>query len=137
MPSHCADWMKPRDKKTVTKAKWFYKVRSHYIKGLSFSLRNRYVVVSSFFLILFFSFFIIKGLPNVMFYQHDTSEFQIKVENPAQSSLEYTKNSVKEIEKIVKQVVPESALKNIVSMIGIDLTTNDSPTIGDHIAAIL
>jgi len=94
-------------------------------------------VVSSFFLILFFSFFIIKGLPNVMFYQHDTSEFQIKVENPAQSSLEYTKNSVKEIEKIVKQVVPESALKNIVSMIGIDLTTNDSPTIGDHIATII
>ncbi len=137
MPSHCADWMKPRDKKTVTKAKWFYKVRSYYIKGLSFSLRNRYVVVSSFFLILFFSFFIIKGLPNVMFYQHDTSEFQIKVENPAQSSLEYTKNSVKEIEKIVMQVVPESALKNIVSMIGIDLTTNDSPTIGDHIATII
>ena len=137
MPSHCADWMKPQAKKTVTKAKWFHKVRSYYLKGLSFSLRNRYVVVCTFVLIFFFSFFIIKGLPNVMFYQHDTSEFQIKVENPSQSSLEYTKNSVKEIEKIVKQVVPESALKNIVSMIGIDLTTNDSPTIGDHIATII
>ncbi len=137
MPSHCADWMKPQKNKSVTKARWFYKVRSYYLKGLSFSLRNRYVVVSSFLLILFLSFFIIKGLPNVMFYQHDTSEFKIRVENPAQSSLEYTKSSVKEIEKIVRKVVPESALKNIVSMIGIDLTTNDSPAIGDHLATII
>ena len=137
MPSHCAEWMKPQKKKVVTKATWFLKMRAYYLKGLIFSLRNRYVVVISFMLILFLSFFIIKGLPNVMFYQHDTSEFQIRVENPAQSSHEYTRSSVKQIEEIVKQVVPEAALKNIVSMVGIDLTTGDSPGFGDHMATII
>jgi len=137
MPSHCAEWMKPQPKKVVTKATWFLKVRAYYLKGLIFSLRNRYVVVTSFMVILFFSFFIIKGLPNVMFYQHDTSEFQIRVENPAQSSLDYTTSSVKNIEDIVKRVIPESALKNITSMIGIDLTTGDSPAFGDHIATVI
>ncbi|MGI9554197.1 MAG: efflux RND transporter permease subunit, partial [Thermodesulfobacteriota bacterium] len=137
MPSHCADWLKPETKNGENKRRWFFVVRSVYLKGLYFSLRNRYVVVLSFVFILFLSFFIIIGLPNVMFYQHDTSEFQIRVENPSQSSLEYTKSSVKKIEEVVKQVVPEHALKNIVSMVGIDLTTGDSPGFGDHLATII
>ncbi len=137
MPSHCADWLNPEVKKNNNKRRWFLKARTIYLNGLYFALRYRYVVVGTFTAILFLSFFIIAKIPNVMFYAHDINEFQIRVENPSQSSLDYTKNSVAKIEETIEKVIPEHALKNTVSMIGIDLTEGDTLYFGDHLASIL
>lgn len=137
MPSHCSDWMKPEVKKVSGKRRWVLKVRSVYLKGLFFALRNRYVVVCTFAAILFISFFLIRSLPNVMFYQHDASEFRVRVENSPQSSLDYTASSVRQIEETIERVVPDHVLKNIVSMIGIDITDGESISYGKHLASII
>ncbi len=135
MPAHCAEWLSPRKaiKKRYT---WFHKIRSYYLKGLVFVLGNRYVVVPCFFIIFFITIYIFSQIPNVMFYQHDTSELRIRVENPAQSNLEYTASSVKQVEDIIKKNVPEHVLKNIVSLVGLDLTGQATAT-GDHLATII
>lgn len=137
MPSHCSDWMKREVKKTNGKRRWVLKVRSVYLKGLFFAIRNRYVVVCSFAVVLLISFFLIGKLPNVMFYQHDASEFRVRVENPPQSSLDYTASSVKQVEEVIQRVVPDHVLKSVVSMIGVDITAGDSVSYGNHLASII
>ncbi|NIP32219.1 MAG: hypothetical protein GTO02_22885 [Candidatus Dadabacteria bacterium] len=134
MPSHCADWLKPAVKKNSKN--WITKFRSVYLKSLYFVLRNRYVVVFAFFIIFVLAVMIFRQMPNVMFYLHDTSEARIKVENPSQSSIEYTTSSVIEIENIIKENIPKHVLKNIVSMVGLDIT-GEATGVGDHLATII
>lgn len=135
MPAHCAEWLRPRSA-FEKRLGWFHKIRSRYLKGLIFVLANRYVVVPCFLVIFFITIFIFIRIPNVMFYQHDTSELRIRVENPSQSNLEYTETSVKKIEEIIKENVPDHVLKNIVSLVGLDLT-GQATSSGDHIATII
>ncbi|MGH7885992.1 MAG: efflux RND transporter permease subunit, partial [Thermodesulfobacteriota bacterium] len=135
MPYHCADWLRPKSaiKKRLG---WFHKIRRYYIRALIFVLGQRYVVVPCFIVIFFITLFIFIRIPNVMFYQHDTAELRIRVENPSQSSIEYTTSSVKKIEDILQKDIPKHVLKNIVSLVGLDLTGQATVT-GDHIATII
>lgn len=135
MPSHCAEWLSPR-KAVKRRLGWFHKIRSYYMRGLVFVLGNRYVVVPCFLIIFFLTIFIFTRIPNVMFYQHDTSELRIRVENPSQSNLEYTTSSVMQVEDIIRKNVPEHVLKNIVSLVGLDLTGQATAS-GDHLATII
>jgi len=135
MPSHCADYLKPVT--TDNSRKWVQSLRKIYIKGLFFTIRKRYLVVSSFVLIFALSIFVTKNLPVVFFYIRDASEFIIRVENPAQSNLDYTEDSVRKVEKIVKDVIPDHALKNTLSLLGLDVSTGETPVFGDHLGSII
>lgn len=135
MPSHCADFLTPKTKNESRK--WVFRFRRYYLKGLLFTIRKRYVAVASFILVFILSLFITYKLPVVFFYIRDTAEFIVRVENPSQSNLEYTQESVKQIEDIIREVIPESALKNTLSVIGLDISTGGIPGFGDHLGSII
>ncbi len=136
LPSHCADYLKESKNRLPSKT-WILRLRRKYLGGLIFALRNRYAVVGSFVLILALSLFIIVKLPLVFFYIRDTIEFMVRIENPPQSSLEYTEESAKKIEKIVNQTVPKKVLKNILILSGLDITTGKAPAFGDNLASMI
>ena len=135
LPSHCADYLKPQKK--GSSRRWVFKIRSIYLKGLFFAIRKRYVVVAAFVIIFLLSTFIIRKLPLVFFYIGDTSEFIVRVENPSQSNLDYTEESVKAIEKIVHSTIPEHAHKNTLSLLGLDISTGQAPGFGDHLGSMI
>lgn len=135
LPSHCADYLKPQRKEKSRK--WVFSFRMIYLKGLIFAIRKRYVVVCAFLIIFLLSTFIIRKLPLVFFYIADTKDFIVRVENPSQSNLDYTENSIVEIEKIIHGTVPKHAHKNTLSLLGLDISTGEAPIFGDHLGSIL
>jgi len=135
LPSHCADVLKPHPPKKRIRA-WVYKFRSFYLKALTFTIRNRYITVGCFLVILIMSLALFVKIPMVLFYSRDIAQFTIRVENPAWSSIYSTQKSVEKIEGIIEENVPSGVLKDIISMIGIDLTQQE-PNFGDHLATII
>jgi multidrug efflux pump subunit AcrB len=135
LPTHCADYLKPISKMR-SKRGWIYKLRSHYLKALSFVIFKRYVVLGSSVIILVISILIYIQIPPVLFHSKDIAQFIIRVENPTRSSLNSTKESVKKVEQVVRENVPDHVLKNVFSMIGIDISQK-IPEFGDHIASII
>jgi len=134
LPSHCADFFRSRSHRRQPR-RWVNRLRSRYLRALYFVLRNRYAAVGSFVAMLALTAFVFFKMPLVLFYAHDISQFVIKVENPTWSTLEDTVESVKEIEDVLRSTIPPSALKNIVSLIGIDITGR-ALAFGDHLATI-
>ena len=135
LPSHCADFLKP-GKANRQNRSWLYKIRFNYMKALTFSLRHRYITVTTFVLILAVTLGIFAKVPRILFYTKDIAEIYIRVENPSWSSIDSTIRSVEKIEETVKEIVPEHVHKNTISMIGIDLTGQESD-IGDHLATVI
>lgn len=135
MPSHCADFLKPQ--KSDNSRKWVNNLRKLYLRGLFFSLRKRYVVVATFVFIFGLSMFITKQLPVVFFYIRDTAEFIVRIENPAQSNLEYTEDSVIKIEKVINDIIPDHVHQNTLSLLGLDISTGGTPVFGDHLASMI
>lgn len=135
MPSHCADFLKPQ--KRDSSRRWVHSLRKLYLSGLFFTIRKRYVVVATFVFIFGLSMFITKQLPVVFFYIRDTAEFMVRIENPAQSNLGYTEESVKKIERIVNETIPDHAHQNTLSLLGLDITTGETPVFGDHLASMI
>lgn len=135
LPSHCADYLKPRTNKKRTRS-WVHKIRLYYMKALIFSIRHRYVTVVTFVLILLLTLGIFAKVPRVLFYTRDVAEIYIRVENPTWSSIDSTVESVAKIEEVINSVVPDHVLKDTVSMIGIDLTKQGSE-FGDHLATVI
>jgi len=135
LPSHCADFLKPHPPGKQSR-RWVYKLRFRYLKSLFFLIRQRYVTVATFVMILVLTLFIFVKVPQVLFYTRDIAQYNIRVENPTWSNIGSTVESVSEIEEVIKSVVPEKALKNIISMIGIDLSRQE-PEFGDHLSTII
>ena len=135
LPSHCADFLKPQPKNRPAR-RWVYKIRYVYLKGLIFTLKNRYVTVGTFIFILIVTLFVFINVPRSLFYTRDIAQFNIRVENPTWSSINTTEQSVSEIEDMVQQIVPEHVLKNIVSVVGIDLSRQE-PEFSDHLATVI
>lgn len=136
LPTHCADYLKPVAKKISKRRGMVYKLRSHYLKALTFVIYKRYLVLGSSVVVLFMSIAIYVQIPPVLFHTKDIAQFMIRVENPTRSSLNSTKESVKKIEVVIKETVPPHVLKNVFSMIGIDISQK-VPEFGDHIASII
>ncbi len=135
MPSHCAEFLKPVTRNTSRK--WVIALRASYIKALVFVLRKRYAVMTVMFAVLFVSLAVAARMPVVIFYLRDTVEFIVRVRMPAQSSLDYTESSVKQIEEITKNETPPHVLKNILSVVGVDSGGGDEvTTTGDHVATL-
>lgn len=134
LPSHCADFLKPTNPRTRSR-RWVSVLRTRYLKGLYFVIRNRYVVVGSFVLVLVLTLYVFRNMPRVLFYTSDITQFIIRVENPTWSSIENTQKSVVEIENVVRSTSPAGALKNTVSMVGIELSGR-APRFGDHLSSI-
>lgn len=134
LPSHCADFLKP-PRGVVRSRRWVVALRRKYLQGLYFSIRNRYVVVGSFVLVLMITAGVLKSMPLVLFYVRDINQFIIKVQNPTWSSIENTQRSVGAIEEVIESGSPPGALKNTLSMVGLDLTRR-APVFGDHLASI-
>lgn len=135
LPSHCADYLKPQ--KNKSSRRWVFKIRKIYLRGLFFAIRKRYIVVLAFVFIFLLSTFIIRKLPLVFFYIGDTSEFIVRVENPSQSNLDYTEESIKQIEKIVHETIPDHAHQNTLSLLGLDISTGQVPGFGDHLGSMI
>ena len=135
LPSHCADFLKPGRANRQARS-WVYKIRFYYMKALTFGLRHRYVTVITFVSVLVLTLGIFSKVPWVLFYTKDISEIYIKVENPSWSSIDSTRRSVEKIEDVVVETVPEHVLKNITSMIGIDITGQEAAS-GDHLATVI
>ncbi len=134
MPSHCAEYLKPvaRNKSR----KWVIALRAIYMRGLIFSLRKRYAVMSVVAVFLFISLSMASRMPVVIFYVRDTVEFLVRLRMPPQSSLDYTEKSVKKIEEIAQREIPRHALKNVLSVVGIDSSGDNITTTGDHLATV-
>lgn len=135
LPTHCADYLKPISKKRITRG-WVYRLRTYYLKALSFVIYKRYMVIGSSVVILLMSILIYVQIPPVLFHSKDIAQFIIRVENPTRSSLNSTKDSVKKVEGVIKENVPAHVLKNVFSMVGIDISQK-VPEFGDHIASII
>ena len=139
MPAHCADWLPARRvSKPARGNAALLRVRRLYLRGLLFALRNRYPAIGGFAVVFLVSIFIFVQIPNVMFYLHDAQEVMIRVDNPPGSSLENTTGSVKRVEEAMKENVPPHVLKNILSMVGMDMSDPDnlfSPS--ENVATVL
>ncbi len=135
LPSHCADFLKPQPRNKPIR-KWVQKIRLYYLKALVFTIRNRYVTVLTFVLILTLTLGIFVKIPRILFYSRDIAQFFIRVENPTWSNIDSTEESVAEVEEVVRQIVPEHVLKDTVSMIGLDIS-NDKSEFGDHLATVI
>jgi len=135
LPSHCADFLKPSSPNRQNR-KWVYKVRFYYMKGLIFSLRHRYITVGSFVLVLLLTLGIFTKVPRILFYTRDVAEIHIRIENPTWSNVDTTEKSVAKIEDTVNSIVPDHVLKGTVSMIGMDLTKQETEY-GDHLATLI
>lgn len=135
LPSHCADFLKPSPANKQPR-RWVYKIRFYYLKSLFFLIRQRYVTVATFVMVLILTLFIFVKVPQVLFYTRDIAQYNIRVENPTWSNIGSTEESVSEIEEVIKSVVPDHVLKNVISMVGIDLSRQE-PEFGDHLATII
>ena len=135
LPSHCADFLKPQPPGRPVR-RWVYKMRFYYMKALTFSLKNRYITVATFILILLMTSVIFVKIPRILFYSQDISQFFIRVENPTWSNIDSTDESVVDVNDVVTQVVPDHVLKDTVAMIGMDIS-NDQSEFGDHLATLI
>ena len=137
MPSHCADWIRPGvAARRGAAERSLFRARRLYLSGLFFALRNRYVVTGCFVFVFLLSAAVFARMPNVMFYLHDTDEMAVRVETPARSTLEYTASSVARVEEAVRESFPEGLVRNVTSMVGVDLVSQDSASTGDHVATV-
>ena len=135
LPSHCADFLKPQPRNKPAR-KWVYKMRFYYLKSLVFNIRNRYVTVITFVLMLALTLAIFAKIPRILFYSQDIAQFFVRVENPTWSNIDSTEESVVEVENVVRQVVPDHVLKDTVDMIGMDIS-NDQSEFGDHLSTLI
>jgi len=135
LPSHCADFLKPQPRNKPVR-KWVYKMRFYYLKALVFTIKNRYVTVITFVLMLLLTLVIFVKIPRILFYSQDIAQFYVRVENPTWSNIDSTEESVIEVEDVVKKVVPDHVLKDTVAMIGMDIS-NDQSEFGDHLSTLI
>lgn len=135
LPSHCADYLKPRPKNKPAR-KWVYKMRFYYLKALVFSIKNRYVTVITFVLLLALTMAIFVKIPRILFYSQDIAQFFVRVENPTWSNIDNTEESVIEVDNVVREVVPDHVLKDTVAMVGMDIS-NDKSEFGDHLSTLI
>ncbi|MGB3728211.1 MAG: efflux RND transporter permease subunit, partial [Thermodesulfobacteriota bacterium] len=135
LPSHCADFLKPQPRNKPAR-KWVYKMRFYYLKALVFSIKNRYVTVITFVLMLALTMAIFVKIPRILFYSQDIAQFFVRVENPTWSNIDNTEESVIEVDNVVRQVVPDHVLKDTVAMIGMDIS-NDKSEFGDHLSTLI
>ncbi|HSG30242.1 MAG TPA: efflux RND transporter permease subunit [Thermodesulfobacteriota bacterium] len=136
LPTHCSDYLRAIPKKRSKNRGMVYKMRSYYLKALAFVLYKRYIVLGSSIVILVMSIAVYVQIPPVLFHTKDIAQFIVRVENPTRSSLGSTKESVKKVESVIKENIPPHVLKNVFSMIGIDISQK-VPEFGDHVASIL
>jgi len=135
LPSHCADFLKPRPKNKPAR-KWVYKMRFYYLKALVFTIKNRYVTVITFVLMLALTMVIFVKIPRILFYSQDIAQFFVRVENPTWSNIDNTEEAVIEVDNVVRKVVPDHVLKDTVAMIGMDIS-NDQSEFGDHLSTLI
>lgn len=135
LPSHCADFLKPQPRNRPAR-RWVYKMRFYYLKSLVFSIKNRYVTVITFVLMLALTLVIFAKIPRILFYSQDIAQFFVRVENPTWSNIDSTEESVIEVENVVRETVPNHVLKDTVAMIGMDIS-NDKSEFGDHLSTII
>ncbi len=135
LPSHCADFLKPTDMKKGRKRQWFYRLRHRYLQILAFALRHRYAVVAGFLFILIVTSAVLSKLPFLLFYMRDIAQFQVRIETSPSSDILETARVVQQVEAFIRENVPSHVLKNVVSMVGVDMN-NRRPVIGDNLATI-
>jgi len=117
LPNHLAKIIPPKEPPKRTK--WIQPVMEFYRKKVEWSLKNRAKVLSVFvglfFLIILASQFWLKF---VLFPQENPDVFNVIIEAPQGTSLSKTEQKIREIEKIVDEIVPDEMMQSYITRVG-------------------
>ena len=152
VPLYCAHFLKgfhehstPAESKKSALARfhfWFNQkfddMLGYYDRTVQRALDRPKAVVAGF-LALFLLSFALYPLVGVSFFPRtDAGQFVINVKAPTGTRLELTENYVKQVEDIIRQVIPSDELNSVVSNVGLmpDLSALFTPNSGMHTAFV-
>ncbi|WP_031498350.1 efflux RND transporter permease subunit [Bryobacter aggregatus] len=120
----------------------FEKMKDLYGEALEWSLSNRAVVFTVFFVFVGFSGWLATKVGEDFFPEVDAGQFRLHVRGPVGSRIEETEQLFARVEGVIKQVVPARELDSILDNIGlpslgINLAYSDGATIGRFDGEIL
>ncbi|MCC6581097.1 MAG: efflux RND transporter permease subunit, partial [Phycisphaeraceae bacterium] len=109
------------------------RVIARYLRGLDWALRHRIsVVAGSFLLLAAVVFWLGPRLGREFFPEVDAGSFELAVRAPSGTRVERTEEAVEQVEKFIRQSIPEHDLEMIVSQIGVspDISSAYTPNAG-------
>ncbi len=116
----------------------FEHMLEHYDRGVKKALDHPWPVVVGFIGVFLLSFALYPLVGVAFFPRTDAGQFTINVKAPTGTRLSFTEGYVKQVEKIIRQVVHPSDLQAIVSNIGVnpDLSALNTPNAAMHTAFV-
>ncbi len=116
----------------------FEHMLEHYDRGVKKALDHPWPVVVGFIGVFLLSFALYPLVGVAFFPRTDAGQFTINVKAPTGTRLSFTEGYVKQVEKIIRQVVHPSDLQAIVSNIGVnpDLSALSTPNAAMHTAFV-
>ena len=93
---------------------------AYYVRGLDFCLRHRVAVVGGAFAMLFCAVVLLgPHLRREYFPEVDAGAFEIAVRAPTGTRIEFTEADIADVEKFIRETIPEHDLEIIVSEMGV------------------
>ena len=121
LPSHLADFVKPRRKNTKRPGEethWFQKVVKFYTKAIKKAIAHRYKTIVIFIVVFIMLFLLMKTFLKVVAFPHKgVEEFYIRAEAPVGTSLTKTAALSSQLENLV-ETLPDNELDSYVSTVG-------------------
>ncbi|UCD55437.1 MAG: efflux RND transporter permease subunit [Candidatus Omnitrophota bacterium] len=120
LPSHLADFVKPRKKdlKDKEEAHWFQSVITFYTKTIKKAIAHRYKTIAAFIMTVIILFVFTKMFLKVVAFPHKgIEEFYIRAEAPVGTSLTKTAALSLQLEKMV-ETLPDNELDSYVTTVG-------------------
>jgi HAE1 family hydrophobic/amphiphilic exporter-1 len=151
VPLYCAHVLKPLHAHGLDAGKKSWGTRFHlgfnakfermlnlYERWVRKALNSPRVTLAGFAVIFLLSFLLLPVIGVSFFPRTDAGQFVINVKAPTGTRIELTEGYVKQVEDIIRQVVPADQLKTIVSNIGLqaDLSSLFSPNSSMSTAAV-
>jgi multidrug efflux pump subunit AcrB len=115
LPSHLAHG----SHRPLKSRHWFDRIQGVYDRVIQGLIRRRYLTIVGF--IAAFLLIILWGSLTIRFNLYpevDVDTFFLKVELPEGASFEYTAHKVRELEEMVRQVIPHHDLQNVTTQVG-------------------
>lgn len=110
-----------------------------YLRGLDWTLRNRLrVVAGSILLLVAVTLWLGPKLGREFFPEVDAGSFELAVRAPSGTRIERTEEAVEQVEKFIRQSIPEHDLEMIVAQMGVspDISSAYTPNAGPMDAVI-
>jgi multidrug efflux pump subunit AcrB len=125
LPSHFAEWSGRLRSRKKKHRPWFGKLRRRYLKMLAFTIRRRYVAVSSIVALLFVASIFIVVVTGVELFREDEMDvMQIFVQLPPGTRIETTDEILRDIEQLVWKL-PEGEVESVIGNGGVMQTNKE------------